>query len=45
MGRNQSKLEKTCNEHTQREEKMYILVAGRIAASRNRKSFGSTNED
>lgn len=43
MGRNQSKLEKTCNE--QREEKMYILVAGRIATSGNRKSFGSTNED
>ena len=44
MGRNQSKLEKTCNEHTQREDKMYILVAGRIATSGTGRALGTQME-
>ena len=38
-GGNQSKLEKTCHEHTQREEKMYILVARRIALFREQEEL------
>lgn len=45
MGRNKVNLRKPVMSIRRREEKMYALVAGRIATSGNRKSFGSTNEE